>query len=189
MTHTLTDENFVKLKKILSIKKRVSNYRMVIISLLFLVVVPTCFSKYYEHTPANIRGFIILSAFGLILIVREYFGPFSSVRRVFKTFITVFNNEGGLLVITTADGAGHSFPKRNTSFHIAAGAPFYWGDLYGNLFSPAFFDYDWSVPEKSIYRIKLNNEKYVIQPSLFKSYEDIALEIINVSDACKPATQ
>ena len=189
MTHTLTDENFVKLEKILSIKKRVSNYRLVIISLLFLVVIPVCFSKFYEHSPENIRGFIILSIFGLILIVREYFGPFSSVRKVSKTFIGTFSNEDDFFAITTPDKVVHSFPKRNTSFHIATGAPFYWGDLYGNLFSPSFFDYDWSAPEKSIYRIKLNNEQYVIQPSLFNNYEDVALEIMNVLDACKAVAQ
>jgi hypothetical protein len=184
----LTDDNFKKLEKILSIKKRVLRYRLVILILLFLIIIPLLFFKYYEHTPENRNGFIALSVFGLLLILRAYFGPLSSVQKVLRSFITVFNNEGSILQITTADGLLHSFSKHNTSFDIVTGTPFYWGDLYGSIFSPPFFEYDWSVPEKSIYKVKLNNENYIIYPALFTDYKALALEIIDVSKECKAVT-
>ncbi|MEP6845294.1 MAG: hypothetical protein ABI861_04800 [Panacibacter sp.] len=186
MTHKLTDENFVKLEKVLSIKKRVSIYRLIIIAVLFLVVITICFYKYYQHDQDNTRTFIIVSSLALIMTLREYFGPFSSIRKVTKNFITALSNEREVIAITTADKVVHSFLKLSTSFNIVTGAPLYWGDLYGNLFSPDFFAYDWSVPEKSIYRIKLNQEKYIICPAVFDDYKEIAREILNLSGECQP---
>ena len=97
-------------------------------------------------------------------------------------------NEADLLKITTADGVLHTFSKQNSSFNIQSGTPFYWGDLYGSIFSPAFFEYDWSTPEKSIYKMQVNNEHFVIQPTLFEDYKALASEIIEVAKVCKAIT-
>jgi len=184
----LTDSNLKKLERVLSIKKRVQRYRFVILIILFFVVIPILFLKIFATTTDNRNWFIGLSVLGLILILRSWFGQLASLKKVSHSFITTFNNEADLLKITTADGVLHTFSKQNSSFNIESGTPFYWGDLYGSVFSPAFFEYDWSTPEKSIYKMQVNNEHFVIQPTLFEDYKALALEIIEVAKVCKAIT-
>ena len=185
----LTEENLKKLNSILSIKKRVQRYRFAILIILFFIVSPILFLKVFTTTTDSRNWFIGLSVLGLILILRSWFGLLASLKKVSRSFITMFNNEADLLEITTADGALHTFSKQSSSFNIEAGTPFYWGDLYGSIFSPAFFEYDWSTPEKSIYKMQVNNEHYVIQPTLFEDYKALALEIIEVVKVCKPVVK
>jgi len=185
MIHHLTNENLKKLHRILSIKKRVQKYRLTILIILFLVVIPLIYFTLIEHTTNNRNWFIGLSALGLFLILRSRFGQLATFNRVEHIFITDIDNEENLLEVTTADGVMHRFPKQSTNFKIETGTPFYWGDLYGSLFSPTFFEYDWSTPEKSIYQMHLNNEHYVLQPSLFEDYNDLALDMIDVAKTCR----
>jgi len=185
MIHHLTHENLTKLHRIISIKKRVQKYRLVILIILFFVLSPFIYVKFIEHTPYNRNWFIGISALGLFLILRSWFGQLASFNRVEHTFITDLDNEENLLEVTTADGVMHRYPKQSTNFKIETGTPFYWGDLYGSLFSPAFFEYDWSTPEKSVYQMHLNNQHYVLQPSLFEDYDDLAVDMIDVAKTCR----
>src|SRR6187455_2969663 len=103
----LTDNNFKKLERVLSIKKRVQRYRFVILIILFFVVIPILFLKIFATTTDNRNWFIGLSVLGLILILRSWFGQLASLKKVSRSFITTFNNEADLLEITTADGVLH----------------------------------------------------------------------------------
>ena len=68
----LTDNNFKKLERVLSIKKRVQRYRFVILIILFFVVIPILFLKIFATTTDNRNWFIGLSALGLILILKQF---------------------------------------------------------------------------------------------------------------------
>ena len=112
MIHHLTNENLKKLHRILSIKKRVQKYRLTILIILFIVVIPLIYFTLIEHTTSNRNWFIGLSALGLFLILRSRFGQLATFNRVEHTFITDIDNEENLLEVTTADGVMHRFPNR-----------------------------------------------------------------------------
>jgi hypothetical protein len=112
MIHHLTNENLKKLHRILSIKKRVQKYRLTILIILFIVVIPLIYFTLIEHTTNNRNWFIGLSALGLFLILRSRFGQLATFNRVEHIFITDIDNEENLLEVTTADGVMHRFPSK-----------------------------------------------------------------------------